>query len=261
MTIQLLFLIPLFAIAHGVPRKTDTQDTQIVGGRFAQPGEVPYQVSLQDIKTEEHFCGGVIVDQYYILTAAHCVDGADVSTISANVGLINLQEPHAVHLIESSYIHEDYNPDDSWINDIALLKLQSPIKFSPLVDAVTLTNQNFTAGTKAVVSGFGRLSFEGKKATRLYVADIEIADQAYCRNVYASKFKNIYDTQLCANEPTVEKGSCQGDSGGPLTVNGMLIGLVSWSHRCSDTIYPTVYTRISSYFFWIVKQIIKSPSS
>ncbi|XP_071637581.1 chymotrypsin-2-like [Temnothorax longispinosus] len=256
MTLYLLFLIPLFAVAHGVTRKIDTH---IVGGRFAKPGEVPYQVSLQRIRTERHFCGGVIVDQYHILTAAHCVVGVDVSTISANVGLIDLQEPHAVHMIESSYIHEDYNRTNSWINDIALLKLQSPIKYSSLVRPVTLTNQNFTAGTKAVVSGFGMLSFKGKRTTRLNVADIEITDQAYCRNVYAS-IGNIYDTQICANDPTIKMGSCQGDSGGPLTANGMLVGLVSWALGCADTIYPTVYTRTSSYFFWILKQIIKSPS-
>ncbi|XP_071568268.1 chymotrypsin-2-like [Temnothorax nylanderi] len=253
MTIQLLFLIPLFAIAHGVIRKIDPQ---IVGGRFARSGEVPYQVSLQRIRTEEHFCGGVIISQYYILTAAHCLENVDVNTISANVGLIDLREPHAVHRIESSYIHEDYNVDGQWRNDIALVKLQSPIKYSPLVSPVILTkNQTIPAGTEVVVSGFGRLSFQGEKTTRLYVADIEIVNQDYCRDVYR-RFRNIYDTQICANDETEEKGSCEYDSGGPVTQGepGLeeLIGLGSWGYKCGDTTYPAVYTHVPSYFQWVI---------
>ncbi|XP_071637585.1 chymotrypsin-2-like [Temnothorax longispinosus] len=256
MTVYLLFLIPLFAVAHGVIRKLDTQ---IVGGRLAKPGEVPYQVSLQRIRTGKHRCGGVIIGQYYILTAAHCVDGEDVSTISANVGLIDVKEPSAVHLIESSYIHEDYKSTNSWINDIALLKLQSPIKYSPLVSPITLSlNQNILDGTEVVTSGFGDLSHRGKLNTRLHVVDIKIADQDYCRNVWTNKSYKIYDTQICANDPTIEKGSCQGDSGGPLTLNNELIGLYSFGFKCGDKIYPTVYTRVSSYIQWIVDRTTDS---
>ncbi|XP_071637590.1 chymotrypsin-2-like [Temnothorax longispinosus] len=250
MTLYLLFLIPLFAVAHGVTRKIDTH---IVGGRFAKPGEVPYQVSLQRIRTGKHRCGGVIIGQYYILTAAHCVDGEDVSTISANVGLIDLQEPHAVHLIESSYIHKNYNSTNSWINDIALLKLQSPIKYSPLVSPVKLMlNQTIPVGTEVVASGFGDLSYKGSKTIRLHVVDIKIADQDYCRNVWTNDSYNIFDTQICANDPTIKKGSCQGDSGGPLTLNNELIGLYSWAFECGDRIYPGVYTHVPSYIQWII---------
>ncbi|XP_071568269.1 chymotrypsin-2-like [Temnothorax nylanderi] len=251
MTIQLLFLIPLFAVAHGVIKEIDTQ---IVGKRFAQPGEVPYQVSLQLIRTGEHFCDGVLVDRYYILTAAHCVDGVNVSTISANMGLIDLQRPHAVHQIESSYIHEDYNKDGQWINDIALLKLQFPINYSPLVSPVTLTlNQNIPVDTEVVASGFGRLWYQGEEPTRLYVADIKIVNQGYCRNVYAKTFKNIYDTQICANDATAEKRSCMRPYfGGPITLNNELIGLDSWGYECGSKIFPEVYTRVPSYIPWIV---------
>ncbi|XP_077256114.1 chymotrypsin-2-like isoform X3 [Temnothorax americanus] len=250
MTVYLLFLIALFAVAHGAIRKIDTQ---IVKGRYAKPGEVPYQVSLQRNRIGKHRCGGAIIGQYYILTAAHCVDGVDVSTISAHVGLTDLQEPHAVHLIESSYIHKDYNRTNSWINDIALLKLHFPIKYSPLVSPVKLMlNQTIPVGTDVVASGFGKLSYKGSKTTRLHVVDIKIADQTYCKNVWTNKSNKIYDTQICANDATAEKGSCKGDSGGPLTLNGVLIGLDSWGFKCGDKIYPEVYTRVASYIQWII---------
>ncbi|XP_071637572.1 trypsin epsilon-like isoform X1 [Temnothorax longispinosus] len=256
MTIQLLFLITLFAISHGVIGKIDTQ---IVGGRLAKLGELPYQVSLQRIKTKEHFCGGVIISRYYILTAAHCVENLEsieASTISANVGLINIRDPHAVHPIESFYIHEGYNRDGNWMNDIALLKLESPITYSHFVRPVILRqNKTIPAGTKVVVSGFGKSSFEGGTTTQLYVSDIEVVNNDYCRDAYRNS-KNIYDTHICVNDEKEKKGSCQYDSGSPLALDEELIGIASWGgYECGSKIHPDVYARIPSYFQWIMDHI------
>ncbi|KAL6435846.1 hypothetical protein ACFW04_005604 [Cataglyphis niger] len=204
MTLTLLSLISFLSISHGALIKLDPR---IVGGRIAKPGEIPYQVSLQIIETGHHFCGGVVLNQKYVLTAAHCVFGKDVNLISATVGTTDLREPHAVHFIESSYVHEEYDENNSWFNDIALLKLKSPFKFSTLISPVVLPEQNQIVKTNSIatVSGYGRL---------------------------------------------------WGDSGGPLTVDGKLVGLVSWSYRCSDTVYPSVYTRVPSYVNWIEKYAV-----
>lgn len=264
MTIQLLFLIPLFAVAHGDTLTIDAAkpmklSPKIVNGRLARPGEIPYQVSLQNIKQEHHFCGGVIINELYVLTAAHCLEGADISDISVNVGTINVQKPHSVHLIERVYLHEEYRPSDSWRNDIALIEVKSPFAFTNLVSAVDLPepNQPVEPGSPAVVSGYGLLSKHGRRTTDLYVVDILIANQTYCKTQYA-KSQHVYDTQICAYDPVENKGSCQGDSGGPLTVNGQLVGLVSWAHGCASTRYPTVYTRVSSYINWIYERMIEN---
>ncbi|XP_050454706.1 trypsin-7-like isoform X2 [Cataglyphis hispanica] len=256
MTLTLLSLISFLAISHGALIKLDPR---IVGGRNAKPGEIPYQVSLQIIETGHHFCGGVVLNQKYVLTAAHCVFGKNVSLISATVGTTDLRKPHAVHFIESSYVHKEYDENNSWFNDIALLKLKTPFKFSTLISPVVLPEQNQIVKTNsiAIVSGYGRLWYNGNKTTELHVANIKVADQAYCRYMYEKHSKNIFDTaHICANEPTVERGSCKGDSGGPLTVDGKLVGLVSWSYRCSDTVYPSVYTRVPSYVNWIEKYAV-----
>jgi len=246
MMINLLFLIPLIGASMGFKPR-------IVGGTLARPGEIPYQVSLQDIKTDHHFCGAVILNEQYVLTAAHCLVNKNTSKVSVNVGMTNLRKPHSIHLIESSYIHEEYDPTNSWINDIALIKLKSPFSFSSLVSAVKLPRQNETtdANTVTIVSGFGRLWQGGMGSTELRVVNIIVADQTFCREQYGANFMNIYDTQICAYDPTEQKGSCQGDSGGPLTANGKLIGLVSWSNGCADTEFPSVFTRVSSYIDWI----------
>ncbi|XP_039301745.1 trypsin isoform X2 [Solenopsis invicta] len=168
MIIQLLLLVSLSVIGHGTSTLQDYNTTlqhlepmiAIVVGRLAKLGEIPYQVSLQRIKTQHHFCGESIINRIYVLTAAHCIKTKDIKDISVNVGLIDLRKPHAVHLIKSSYIHQKYNRTNSWIHDIALLKLKTPLVFSFLVRPVTLPKQNqiIRAGSHAVVSGFGRLS-------------------------------------------------------------------------------------------------------
>ncbi|XP_011705006.1 PREDICTED: trypsin-1-like, partial [Wasmannia auropunctata] len=109
----------------------------------------------------------------------------------------------------------------------------------------------------AVVSGWGNLWQGGPSTTKLQRVNILIADQAYCNNTYNEDWGfAVYPTQVCAHDPSTEKGSCQGDSGGPLTVGGKLVGLVSWAAGCASTVYPTVFTRVVSYLDWIEENTI-----
>ncbi|XP_011868435.1 PREDICTED: chymotrypsin-2-like [Vollenhovia emeryi] len=256
MAIQLLSLIPLFATVHGA---TLGLGPRIVEGRLAEPGEIPYQVSIQLIETEHHFCGGSIIDQWHILTAAHCampfVDSKE--DILVSVGVTDLEKSRSIYFVESIYVHEYYDPSDSWINDIALIKLQTPIEYSRLVAPVELmTNQTVEATSIAVVSGYGRLWFEGRNTPHLYVTELKITDRASCKRTYAKRGVHVHNTQICANDPTKITGACQGDSGGPLTVNGKLIGIVSWAVGCASTTFPSIFTRVPSYIDWIDEHIV-----
>ncbi|KAL6257052.1 hypothetical protein P5V15_011987 [Pogonomyrmex californicus] len=253
---KLLFLVLLycFTIASTATTTYGGLQPKIVGGRLARRGEFPFQVSLQDIKTEHHFCGGSIINQNYVLTAAHCLTEKDIKEISVNVGTTDLTKPHSIYLVASSYIHEEYNASNSWINDIALLKLKTPFVFSSLVSPVPLPIQDQLVSDRAIgmVSGFGRLDLLGNSTKQLYVADIIIAKHKYCKDKYWDTSSiPIYPTQICAFDPVTRKGSCHGDSGGPLTVYGELIGIISWGSGCGDTKFPNVFTRVPSYINWI----------
>ncbi|KYQ49889.1 Trypsin-1 [Trachymyrmex zeteki] len=233
----------------------------VIGGRLAKPGEIPYQVSLQEIINEHHFCGGVIINEYYVVTAAHCMYRRNISDISVNAGTTDLRKPHSVHLIEFAYIHKKYNPQQSNypIYDIALLKLETPFVFSFLISSVKLPEQDqiVEADSLALISGYGWITTDGKKSKQLHIVDNIITNQTYCNEVWNSLISDIQiqDSQICAIHPTAEKGACFGDSGGPLTVNGYLIGLVSFGYDCASTEYPTVYTRIPSFIDWIYEHI------
>ncbi|CAL1683671.1 unnamed protein product [Lasius platythorax] len=252
MALTILCLLGLLAFSQAGVLKPYF-DPRIVNGEDAKEGEIPYQVSLQDRQISSHFCGGSVLSEYYVITAAHCVEGKSASGVKVIAATTNLHQPQLTNEVTQIRVHEKYNPSDSWINDIALLKVKDSFKTSATLQYVPLPPKGHVvnANDVAVVSGWGRIRQGGPTTEKLQRVNIVIADQTYCSNVYKSMGYNVYSTQVCAYDPKVEKGSCHGDSGGPLTVDGKLVGLVSWARGCASTAYPTVYTRVVSYLDWI----------
>ncbi|XP_078052115.1 transmembrane protease serine 9-like [Augochlora pura] len=230
-------------------------DPRIVNGEDAKEGEIPYQVSLQNRGSSFHFCGGSVLNENYVITASHCVDGKKPEGIKVVAGTINLSKPNIERNVIKIIMHEKYNSADSWKNDIALLKVEKPFQKSKLVAFVPLPNANdvISPNEVATVSGWGRLRQGGPTTIFLQRVNILIANQDYCKLMYSKHGYNIYDSHVCAYDPSVQKGSCNGDSGGPLTVKGKIVGLVSWAMGCALTDYPTVYTRVASHLDWIKK--------
>ncbi|CAL7944838.1 unnamed protein product [Xylocopa violacea] len=253
MYLTALSLLALIAFANGgLPLK---YDPRIVNGENAKVGEIPYQVSLQNQGSSFHFCGGSVLNENYVITAAHCVEGNTASRIKVVAGTIDLTKPEqgSEHNVTKIIIHENYEARNSWLNDIALLKVETPFVKSSQVAFVPLptNNEDIPANTVATVSGWGRLWQGGPTTVYLQRVDILIADREYCKLIYSHDHYNIYSSQICAYDPSIQKGSCHGDSGGPLTVNGKLAGLVSWAMGCALTDYPTVYTRVAAHLDWI----------
>ncbi|KAL6257051.1 hypothetical protein P5V15_011986 [Pogonomyrmex californicus] len=232
-------------------------DPRIINGEDVNPGEIPYQISLQS-RNNVHFCGGSILNENFAITAAHCVEGKTPADMKIIAGTINLNRPYLTQAIKKIIRHKEYDPGNSYVNDIALLNVFVPFKPSNLIGFVTLPEQDEVVQEEVVarVSGFGRLSVEGPASKILQKATIYTAKQDYCRYKYREIIYNIYNTHICAFDPAVHRGSCNGDSGGPLIVNGKLVGLVSWAKSCADTDYPTVFTRVPSYVNWIKENAV-----
>nr|XP_033322627.1 trypsin-1-like [Megalopta genalis] len=233
-------------------------DPRIVNGEDAREGEIPYQVSLQKMASSFHFCGGSVLNNYYVITASHCVDGTQPEAIKVVAGTIDLSKPNVERNVVKIIMHERYNSKDSWKNDIALLKVEKPFEESKLIAFVPLPSANDVVNPNevATVSGWGRLRQGGPTTIFLQRVNILIASQEYCKLMYHKQGYNVYNSHICAYDPSVQKGSCNGDSGGPLTVKGKLVGLVSWAMGCALTDYPTVYTRVASHLDWIKKNAV-----
>ncbi|MEE4177371.1 MAG: trypsin-like serine protease [Bacteroides sp.] len=247
----------------------DLQD-RIVGGDPVEIRDYPWQVSLQ-LQPQyggDHFCGGTIINGEWILTAAHCLVWDDVDfqpgfmRVRAGFTGLSSNEGSYYNVVEF-VLHPDYN-DDTHQNDIALVRLSSPIDLTnPLTKAVKIVTQSDAAAgltdpdVIGLVSGWGTLYSDGPSPDTLQAAAIPIVDPS--QSSYPPSM--ITADMLMAGEPGLD--ACQGDSGGPFVVpDGFggykIAGIVSWGIGCGLPGYPGLYARVSHFEEWIGQYVVVS---
>jgi len=259
-----LILIVSFALSYGCGRAADQfSKLKIIGGR-PLAAEQPWFVQIIDgSNSPQGYCGGSLIGQRIVLTAAHCVEPQYIKSMYVVLGMadglnLHLKKPVKV---EGVIVHPGYRPegDDPGQNDIAILYLadyrdvqfERPVAPIPLQQgAASLESLTSTAR----VVGLGNVSSLGWLSDSVIrEVDLPVLDLAQC----AAKYRNIGSSQICAGNLILGGiDSCQGDSGGPLMYkdgNGTwtLAGLVSYGEGCAQKGAPGVYTRVSSFLPWI----------
>ncbi|XP_053605954.1 transmembrane protease serine 9-like [Plodia interpunctella] len=232
--------------------------SRIVGGFEAGNNEFPWMARLTYFK--RFYCGGMLINDRYVLTAAHCVKGFMWFMIKVTFGEHNRcnsttrpETRFALRAIANKFTLSNFD------NDIALLRLNERVPISDAIKPICLpsNNQELYVGVKALAAGWGTLTEEGKPSCTLQEVEVPVMSNQQCRS---TKYTNnmITDNMLCAGYPdTGKKDSCQGDSGGPLIAERKfdtryeLIGVVSWGNGCARPGYPGVYTRVTNYLDWI----------
>ncbi|XP_014474148.1 PREDICTED: trypsin-2-like [Dinoponera quadriceps] len=221
----------------------------IVGGNIATEGQFPYQVSLQTFRL--HNCGGSIISDRHIVTAAHCVDNRFYNMfLTVVIGTHKLEngEKHSVKCIR---VHPDYTGkiEDAWKNDIAVITLKEPITFSNLQNKIPLATQDYTTGSYlGITSGWGQTSVGSDPSPILKWLEVNVLSSSDC--LKAHKLPPTNTKQICTLKR--EHGVCSGDSGGPLVINGELCGVTSWVIPCARNI-PDVFTNIYYYLDFITE--------
>merc|ERR1712055_12496 len=230
---------------------------RIVGGWKARAHEFPYQISLR--YRNSHMCGGSIITNRYILTAAHCTEGtraSDLSVVVAETNIVSGNSNRQVIGVRTIIEHENYDETGELDNDIALLRLSSTISFNQNQSPVCPpTSQSYT-GEMVTVSGWGTTSEGGSLARDLLYTNVRIISDSTCGQSYPSSW--LLPGMVCAS--FTDRDSCQGDSGGPLVIKRSdnrfaEVGIVSWGIGCADRNYPGVYTRVSYFMNWINNNI------
>ncbi|XP_033943248.1 chymotrypsin-like elastase family member 2A [Pseudochaenichthys georgianus] len=234
--------------------------SRVVAGEDVRPHSWPWQISLKSDGSGRwrHVCGGTLISSDWVLTAAHCIN--DRYNYSVELGKHSLKTTEEGSITRSAATiisHDDYNTMLSR-NDIALIKLSSPVTFSDTVMPACLPARGVVLphGAPCYVSGWGRLSTSGPAADLLQQALLPVVGQETCSlpdwwSVLAT------DKMVCAGGDGITAG-CNGDSGGPLNCQNpdgswVVHGAVSFGsgQGCNVLQKPTVFTKVSSYIDWI----------
>lgn len=259
-----LFLFSMSLNSAALANSSRIQFTQkIVGGIDAKKDQVPFIVSLR--KYGEHFCGGSLVKENWVLTAAHCIEGGGDPD---NILLGSLKSDDSNNAqkfdIAKVIVHPNYNKSTTSGSDFALIKLQ---KSASIVKA-ELNKENLeTSSTKQFsVAGWGYLSENGyTTSAELQIVDVPYVEQNKCEEQFQAIEKSespyLDNTMFCAGYDEGKKDACQGDSGGPIfykdqiTQKFVLVGVVSWGYGCARENVSGVYSNIASEVTWINQTI------
>ncbi|XP_015729276.1 chymotrypsin-like protease CTRL-1 [Coturnix japonica] len=238
----------------GVPMITPSvqYNERIINGQNAVSGSWPWQVSLQS-RSGSHFCGGSLINENWVVTAAHCeFSPYSHVVVLGEYNLASQTESVQVKTVSKVITHPNWN-SNTLNNDITLLKLSSPAQLNSRVSPVCLAPANLalSTSTECVTTGWGRTStISNAPATRLQQVSLPLISQSQCQQYWGNR---ITSSMLCAGGAGAS--SCQGDSGGPLVYkNGnvwTLIGIVSWGSTNCNIRIPAVYTRVSHFRSWI----------
>ncbi|XP_076066657.1 uncharacterized protein LOC143040012 [Oratosquilla oratoria] len=249
----------------GKINRNATRDNRVVGGQPTKRNEYPQLVSIYSNTTGKHACGGVIICDRWIATAAHCFDSlgnGDATQAKNNIivhlGAHNLSdssEEHKIMSLDKTLNHPNYS-DTTYANDIALGRLSSAVKFAHAIQPACLadsTTENHTGKIVSVI-GWGNTAFQGSPSDVPLRATPVMISRDVCRGKYPGR--NITEDMICAFKEG--KDACQGDSGGPLfleysDLRSEALGLVSWGEGCGQN--PGVYTSVAKHLAWIKKEV------
>ncbi|CAH0592701.1 unnamed protein product [Chrysodeixis includens] len=249
-------LIALLVLCFGAVSAVPTSSNRIVGGSFADITSYPSLVALiQNFPDNRwrHSCGGVIMNNRAILTAAHCVVGESPFRWRVRAGSSWEHgwnsETYYVSRITTHFSFG--NGGHAYNNDIAVLRVNSNIEFNPYIFPAAIAGSMYNLPDNAEVwtAGWGATSFEGPVSTSLRHVQVWTINQSRCNTRYDG---SLTANMLCAGWLDVGgRDACTNDNGGPLYHKGVVVGIVSFRYSCGDPQYPGVYTRVSSYTSWI----------
>ncbi|XP_033322344.2 serine protease nudel [Megalopta genalis] len=252
-------------LANERTREEDNVDdilgsARVVGGRASNPDAWPFLVAIY--KNGHFYCGGVILSELWVLTAAHCLDEYTGHYFEIQAGLLRqfsfspmAQTRKARYtIIHPHFIKQDLN------NDIAMIKLDDPLRFNRWVRPVCLPDvdllgamwrQKPDVNTTCIAIGWGAIKENGPDPDQL--REVEVPILKNCK-YEIDQHENV----ICAGYPEGGRDACQGDSGGPLMCKNpysesqwYVAGIISHGEGCARPFEPGVYTRVSYFREWI----------
>uniref|UniRef100_A0A8C1JJW8 trypsin n=1 Tax=Cyprinus carpio TaxID=7962 RepID=A0A8C1JJW8_CYPCA len=222
----------------------------IVNGTEAIPHSRPFMVSLQ--KNWRHICGGFLISDRFVMTAAHCWKNKKLTAVVGAHDLRQNEGPVRIG-VKSYHIHPHFNMH-TLQNDIMLLRVTvKEVEQNKNVMKISIPKKerDIEDGSVCSVAGWGRLNFKGKKSFRLMEAEVKIMNNTECKNKWKDNFSasQMIHVLICF--------CSQEDGGGPLVCKDTAVGVTSFGDPkiCNSHERPVVYIKISPYIPWICSVI------
>uniref|UniRef100_A0A182PPS0 Peptidase S1 domain-containing protein n=1 Tax=Anopheles epiroticus TaxID=199890 RepID=A0A182PPS0_9DIPT len=237
---------------------------RLIGGVRALPGEFPSMVSIQRLVLVRatHVCGGSVLNQFHVLTAAECfyTNPSNRYRVQAGKVLLNNFEPteQTINVLRVT-MHPQY---DGTANpfDIAIVRLASPFGFNQFITPVVLPAINTIPDGIVKFAGWGSTSggLLPSMPDQLQMFQVAIMPNEQCQVMVGGAIGTgpVTDRNVCLGPATGGIGACTGDAGGAVIqqINGVdtIVGIVSWQLAgCGQPGNPTITTRVSAFIEWI----------
>jgi|ERR1711942_14934 len=226
-------------------------DKQIVSGYEAGVCEFPHMAYL--LMTEKDgshtSCGGALIDETHILTAAHCV--LDVVGVTVHLGHADkTKAPQVIKGARWTHISGYRHTSAAIVNDVAMIRLERPAKLGPCVQTISLPERKQIFTGTCIAAGWGKTRNDEGGAIHMRKTPIDIIPAKQCRKYHAI----LWNQHICVGDRTHLGGNiCQGDSGGPLMCqsgNKMVVaGVASYIFDCEKGF--GVYANIPMFIDWV----------
>lgn len=249
---------------------------RIIGGVDAYNKDYPFMAFLR-VRTDRIekpiSCGGSILNEQWIISAAHCSLGDRKASIKVILGVDNLRKRAPLRETRGLFFHTNYVYDriNAFKNDLLLIKLREPITFDDKIKPIALPEKGEEKLYKEVeIVGWGATRSElyfvpspPKDSSQLQMTTIGMYDDDYCYKKSRDRITYRFNKSMmiCAGVEGDYKDNCQGDSGGPLVARRVpsrqpvVLGLVSFGFTCGRPDKPAYFTRVSAYLDWIERTI------
>jgi secreted trypsin-like serine protease len=248
---RLLLALGLATSAIAIGLTQADADQQIVGGDRASIADHSYTVYLTT-KDGFQFCGGTLVRDNKVITAAHCTVGKKPADVLVVAGREDKESGAGVTSpVRTVWVHPSFTDVRSGA-DVSVLTLEQRLPYAMLALPGKDDTDLYAAGQPGLVLGWGRTAADGQPSRYLLKANVPLVADPDCTKAYP-----LYkaDAMVCAGVPQGGVDTCQGDSGGPLIVAGRLVGITSWGEGCAAPGKPGVYTRVASYLDLLEGQV------
>ncbi|CAO2591063.1 Granzyme B(G,H) [Lemmus lemmus] len=200
-------------------------------------------------------CGGFLVKDNFVLTAAHCM-GSSMKVILGAHNIRFKEKTWQIIPVAQPIPHPDYNQSLDNSSDIMLLKLERKAKRTRAVKPLNLprSNVHVKPGDVCYVAGWGRLAPMGKLSDTLQEVELTVQKDQECE----ARFPHLYKKtiQICVGDPKINHSASPGDSGGPLVCKKAAAGIASYGYENGSA--PCAFIRVSSFLSWIKKTMKRS---